>query len=274
MEKEYLEKLASIGLTEGEAKTYLALLSIGSSTVGPIVDMSGVSASKVYKILERLMQKGMVSMIIKEGEKQFTASEPEQILEYLDEEKKAIDEQKERIKEILPALKLKKDSAEIEPIAEVSYGKRGFEALYSEMIDTADEGETYFALGGITLSYRLQSIWYPYSVKLADKKISHRLIYEHTGWFEKDPKIHRRKERKLFYPMVLGEKYKNLPNLLVLGNKAILAGVDDKDEIFTLIIRNKHMTQVFMKLMDLISDLAYVPSGFPAFKANLNPEMK
>ncbi|MBS3102745.1 hypothetical protein J4458_04845 [Candidatus Woesearchaeota archaeon] len=49
-----LEILQRVGLTPGEAKIYLALLELGQSTTGPIVNKSKVSTSKTYKILERL----------------------------------------------------------------------------------------------------------------------------------------------------------------------------------------------------------------------------
>ena len=58
--------LENIGLTDGEIKVYLALIKLGSSTSGPITDKSGVSRSKIYNILERLIQKGLVSYTIKE----------------------------------------------------------------------------------------------------------------------------------------------------------------------------------------------------------------
>jgi len=38
-----LDVLKDIGLTNGEIKVYTALLGLGESTTGPIVDQSGVS---------------------------------------------------------------------------------------------------------------------------------------------------------------------------------------------------------------------------------------
>ena len=46
--------LKEVGLTEGEAKVYLALLELGASTSGPIVKKSRVSRSIIYNILEKL----------------------------------------------------------------------------------------------------------------------------------------------------------------------------------------------------------------------------
>ena len=48
------DELKKLGLTEGEASVYLALLKLNSSTVGAIVKDSGVSYSKIYEVLGRL----------------------------------------------------------------------------------------------------------------------------------------------------------------------------------------------------------------------------
>jgi len=262
MEQDLLDRMISIGLTEGEAKTYLALLSLGSSKVGPIIEKSDVSASKVYQILDRLMHKGLVTMSVYEKNKFFSAAEPTRILDYLDNEKKKIDENKNKISDILPRLSLKKGTAEKKPIVEIAIGKKGFETIYSEIIESAKPNSFYFGLGGYKSSFNLQSFWYPYSLKLDEKRITHSLIYEHKVWYEKDPKIHRRKERKNYYPLVLNEKYYDLPNIITLGDKAIITGVDENEEIFSLIIRNKHLSEAFRKLLYLIKDFAKVPEGF------------
>ncbi len=90
MEEELFETLKSIGLTNGEARVYIALLSLGTSTVSPIVKLSGISSSKVYFILNRLAVKGLVSMSIKEKNRIYSATEPERILDYLEEREKII----------------------------------------------------------------------------------------------------------------------------------------------------------------------------------------
>ena len=54
------EILQEIGLTKSEINVYLALLELGSSSTGKIVDKSKAASSKIYEILDRLMQKRIV----------------------------------------------------------------------------------------------------------------------------------------------------------------------------------------------------------------------
>src|SRR3989344_9541248 len=93
--------LREAGLTEGEIKTYLALLEIGSSTTGPILEKTGIARSIIYTILEKLIQKGLVIVIIKEKTKYFQAADPRKIIDYLDEREKKFEDNKKEIENIL-----------------------------------------------------------------------------------------------------------------------------------------------------------------------------
>ena len=79
------EPLKKLGLTDGEIKVYLALIRVGETTSGPLVDESGVSVSKVYSILDRLAKKGLVSHIVKRKTKYFKAADPNRLVVYVQE---------------------------------------------------------------------------------------------------------------------------------------------------------------------------------------------
>ncbi|HUK84674.1 MAG TPA: helix-turn-helix domain-containing protein, partial [Candidatus Acidoferrum sp.] len=55
-----VEKLQRVGLTEYEAKTYLALLTTHLSTATRVSEKSGVPRTKIYSVLESLKNKGWV----------------------------------------------------------------------------------------------------------------------------------------------------------------------------------------------------------------------
>ena len=69
-----IELLEGIGLSKGEVKTYFALLELGPSTTGEIINKASVSRSKVYEMLDRLMKRGLASYVIKENIKYSTTS--------------------------------------------------------------------------------------------------------------------------------------------------------------------------------------------------------
>jgi HTH-type transcriptional regulator, sugar sensing transcriptional regulator len=141
MDKEELKKL---GLTNGEAKAYLSLLFLGSSTVGPISKKSVISYSKIYEVLDRLIEKGLVSFIIKEGTKYFQAASPEKLVEFLDKKEKEIAERKKSLKKILPELE-KLHELNTGQEAEVFLGQKGLMSAYNRLMkNTTKKDEALF----------------------------------------------------------------------------------------------------------------------------------
>lgn len=124
--------LEKIGLTPGEAKTYLALLGLGQSTTGPIVDKSKVSTSKTYKILKRLEGKGLVSHIIRNNTVHWSPANPRRILELLDEQEKDIAEKKNKVEAILPDLLKKVESLKEKQQAEIFMGMKGMITVFND----------------------------------------------------------------------------------------------------------------------------------------------
>ena len=55
--------LEDIGLTNAEIKVYLALLELGSSTAGHILEKSGLQNSVVHMTLHKLIDKGFITFI-------------------------------------------------------------------------------------------------------------------------------------------------------------------------------------------------------------------
>src|SRR3990167_10766454 len=135
-----LFNLLKIGLTEGEAKVYLALSELGSSTVGPIVKKSKVAYCNIYEILNRLIEKGIVSFIIKNKTKYFQAASPSNLIQYLDKKQEQIAQEKEALKKILPDLeKLQEIKSKQE--AEVFLGKKGLRTAYERLVKNTSKND-------------------------------------------------------------------------------------------------------------------------------------
>ena len=63
MSDNYVDLLLKMGLSLNEAKVYLALLKKNISNVSEIVTVSGVPQKMIYYVLQKLMQKGLCSLI-------------------------------------------------------------------------------------------------------------------------------------------------------------------------------------------------------------------
>ena len=89
--------LRGIGLAESEISVYSALLEMGSSKAGDLVNELSLHRSRIYDALNMLLEKGLVSYVIRNNVKYFEASDPEKLLTRVEEQKKMLDERKKEI---------------------------------------------------------------------------------------------------------------------------------------------------------------------------------
>ena len=136
-------ELERLGLNRSEAKVYLALLELGSSTSGVITDKAQVSPSKIYWILEKLLQKGLVSYMVKGKTKHYTAASPGKLKEYLEHERENIERKEELLEAMLPRLRRVQKLAGERQEAEMFVGFPAMKNAYSTMYDSAKEGDEH-----------------------------------------------------------------------------------------------------------------------------------
>ncbi len=186
--KDPYEALNQLGLNESEIKVYFALLELESSTVGPIIEKSKVADSKVYLVLDKLKEKGLVSQVIKGNYKHFQATEPINLIRILEEKELEITEQKKKIREeIIPLIEHRRKNTEEKQEATLFEGLKGMRSAYQYVLDTMKKGETYrvFHLLDEPLKQKEVSGFYrDYHLRRAEKGVFVRFIAH-----EKEKKI-------------------------------------------------------------------------------------
>ena len=175
--KEMLEK---IGLTENEAKTYLALLDLGESSVGKIVERAGVASSKVYELLDKLMEKGLVSTHIENNVKYFKAANPSRIKEYIHSRVNELKEDESEFDKILPSLlsgfKETKKATEVELFT----GYKGVRTVFYDMIRELGKSDEFLVIGGgdsPSANENTKLFFEQIHRKRAEKEIVQRIIF-------------------------------------------------------------------------------------------------
>lgn len=89
MEKEDI--LENLGLKEKEAKTYLAILELGSATIKPIADKAGIKRTSIYNFIDRLVSMGLISQTTIRNRKHYIALPPETLLQIQKEKLSAVE---------------------------------------------------------------------------------------------------------------------------------------------------------------------------------------
>ncbi|MFQ5620373.1 MAG: TrmB family transcriptional regulator [Candidatus Nanoarchaeia archaeon] len=96
--------LKHIGLTEGEVRVYESLLDLGETTRTDLAKKSGISPSKIYDVANRLLEKGIISVVKKNKVLHFSAKPPDRLFDYLEQKEKDIEQEKELVEDLLPSL--------------------------------------------------------------------------------------------------------------------------------------------------------------------------
>ncbi|MDD5651260.1 MAG: helix-turn-helix domain-containing protein [Candidatus Nanoarchaeia archaeon] len=171
--------LEEIGLTKTEIKIYLTLLKLGQTTTTQIVRKAEIHASKVYEFLDKLIQKGLVSYVIKSNKKYFTASDPSFLKEFLREKQNKIKEQENEIQKILPELKNIKKLGEDTIHSEIYEGLRGIKSVYEKILLTLQKDETQYIIGAPRIGNELiEGFLLDWHKKRIKKGIKCKYIYD------------------------------------------------------------------------------------------------
>jgi len=149
-----------LGLSDGEIKVYLALARLGESSTGNITKESHVSKSKVYDILDRLIDKGFVGYIIKNRVKHFLANDPQNILEYVQKKEKKLAETKAKVQQILPQLALQHRTHVSTQFAEVTEGFQGLKSIREELMRTLKQGDALLVFGAPRIANEKWESWF------------------------------------------------------------------------------------------------------------------
>ena len=171
--------LEEIGLTKTEIKIYLALLKLGQSTTTNIIREAEINASKVYEFLDKLIQKGLVSYVIKANKKYFTTTNPKALREFLYEKQKKIQKQRQEIDKIIPKLNIIKSEKKDIIKSEIYEGLKGLKSIYEKILTNLDKGETQYIIGAPKIGNELLEgyvlAWHKKRIK---KRINCKYIYD------------------------------------------------------------------------------------------------
>ena len=228
-----IENLTKFGLSEKEAKVYLACLELGDSVASEIAIKSNLPRTLVYDILERLIDLGLVSYSIRDNKKFFRASNPEELLRILHEKKEAVNK-------VLPELKnLQKMKGVKRPKVEVYEGKEGMKAVMNDILRSGVK--EFLAYGSSRSSFEVipafMEEWHKERIK---QKTIMKILYNNTK--EAREKVRRRTESLKFM------KYKFMPITLesptatiIYNNKVVLQSWTK--EPFAVMIENEEMAE-------------------------------
>ncbi len=247
-----LADLKKIGLTEGEIRIYDALLDLGESTRTELAKKSGISPSKIYDVANRLLEKGIISSVKKNGVIHFSAADPEKFKDYLQHKEAEIEKEKKLVNQLLPTLLAKYQKTEEETDIEVFYGWDGMKTAFDGIVKALKPGEFNYIFGASKgFSSKQADIFFSqYYQKKRKRGFGTKIIFnedvrenkQRTSIFREKPNEIRFLHQDTFTEINL---YKNTVLIIMLLKKPIV-----------MRIKNKEAADSFKKFFDTIWNMA------------------
>jgi sugar-specific transcriptional regulator TrmB len=233
--------LKQLGLSENEAKVYLAALELGQATVQGLAKKSAVKRTTVYTALEGLKEKGLVSQTKKDKKTFFAAESPENLV-------RLSWQHYQQIKKSLPELKSIYNTSDTKPKVMFYEGREGYISVYENILK--DEPKELLAIVSYDdfcrhLDYQYEQEWIERRI---EKKITLRWLDFRTPKTEAMKKEGRKALREIRF---LPKDFSFTSSMFIYENKLILMSGKQK-EFMAVVIENTEFSQMFKQSFEML----------------------
>jgi HTH-type transcriptional regulator, sugar sensing transcriptional regulator len=241
--------LKQLNFSDKEIDVYLAALKLGSAPISQLAKASGVKRPNAYFILEKMKEKGLVSLAKKKNKQIFVAEKPDKLLKLLEDQKDKLTEQQEEIKNILPKFEELAKRGSFIPIFKYYEGEKGVWNIIDDLTESGISDAWVIAPGKFVDVFGQNSFMKNIILKRRQKGIKMHVIMDqhpemlkfHNDWLEKRDTVLR--------------EYRLLPETMDLNTMVYLyadkvAMIFLRDEVSGLVIQNEELFKVFKFMFD------------------------
>lgn len=228
----HLDEIKNAGLSENEAKVYLAALELGETSVYRLAKKSGVKRTTTYLAVESLKEKGLMSGYNSDNAMICYAENPKKLSDHLEEKKKSLDK-------VLPELLALTNLIDKKPKIRYFEGKESYKDVFGDVLKYPDQemlatfNEKFWNYDNYFVDHFIP--------KRKEKKIWARVL------FQKNPELENiaKDEQEHFFQskLVPSEKFKVEIEMVIYGNNKV--GMVSYEEKIAIIIESQkiHDTQ-------------------------------
>lgn len=141
MNEELISSIEDLGLSQKEARVYVASLMLGAATVQRIAEQASIKRVTAYVILESLANLGLVSQTVKGKKTFFTAEDPTSLKRLLDKKEQQLAEQKKGFEVVLPEISKLKALPKDVPSVKFYDSTEGIKSIINTFFTSNNQGE-------------------------------------------------------------------------------------------------------------------------------------
>tara|TARA_Y100000310_G_scaffold337330_2_gene424144 strand:- start:392 stop:1132 length:741 start_codon:yes stop_codon:yes gene_type:complete len=236
----FKKQLKDLGLTENEVKIYLTLLENGHLHPTKLAEKTGLHRSYLYDALERLVEKGVLNLIILENKRAYQAVDPSALRELFELKLKQFDS-------ILPELNEIFREQKEETRVEVYKGKQVFRTCIKDLVSNLKKNDTLYLMGeDEEITQELDSvILKQYFRILKEKNVKEKVIIRKGAKKLPEKAIEYRELPSKYIGDVMSTIHNNKVYLFVMGNPHHL-----------ITIESKKIVQSYLKQFNLLWKIA------------------
>ena len=247
-----LKELQDIGLTEKEARVYMAALEIGRATADQLAKHAKIVRSTTYVQIESLMKKGLMSTYEEEKKTYLAPESPELLKRLLLKQKDELSTKERDLTSLLPDLLRQFEGAGERPVVRFFAGKEGITVMREEVLGLK-KGEEYLvifsidSLAGIYTQKELDD----FSERRSNQGIKSRYIYTRVGG-KSTSEIPHDTERRYFSP----ERLPMRSDIFVYRHNVAIMAL--KGPLFGIVIESKEIADSFRAIFPVLWEMAEV----------------
>src|SRR3989344_3733305 len=125
------KELEILGLTKGGIKVYSAILNNGISSINDIHERTGLERRAIYDILNKLIEKGIITYVVEKGKRKFQCSPPSKLIAELNIKKQEILD----FEKTMPSIEKIYASSRPKINSEVFRGAEGIKAIWEDTLN-------------------------------------------------------------------------------------------------------------------------------------------
>lgn len=252
-----IESLKKIGLSENEAKAYVALLEMGHGTAQQIAQKASINRPTAYVQLETLMRMGLISSFEKESANKdgatktlFRIEDPSYLKKFIESERRVFADREHELTAILPDLEKIFIGIGSRPRVRFFDGAEGLKTIQDEFLKTTDRlVESAASLDDVLNIFPTHPE--DYAPRRVKRGIHSKLLYTTSrGPFLKSTDKTMLRESRFVPP----EHFAFSSDMAIYGNSIALSVL--RDQPYGVIIESREVANSMRALFNLAWDQA------------------
>lgn len=242
---QYMDKnvktLEEFGLSDEEARLYLAGLSLGPTTMLKLARSANVQRTSAYRVADSLISRGLMKVELKGLKKLYAVESPENL-------KRSLEQKTAQLNDLLPTLMASFNKRGKDTLIKYYEGVEGVKSVYEGFLRETRSGEPYYVISSHHEWYKVDEKWFS---NFSDRRNAKGLDFK---FFLLDSEHARRlKDRE----EVLGLKVKILPKnlhftsiLIITQYRVLIHNLEPPIE--GLVIENQDMITMFFQIFNVM----------------------